>query len=130
MTFRTVVIHKLAPMTKTNPPEGSAFTPRQVRILKISIAIMTALLMLGIFALIYGMARQAKRLGAAPEPAAARAGLPPYLRTLDLGQGNLESIAASGELLILHWKGEASDIILTIDPRDGHELGRIQVPRR
>jgi hypothetical protein len=117
-------------MTKiSSPPEGSSFTPRQVRLLKISIAIMTALLILGIIALVYGMARQAKRLGAAPEPA-ARAGLPPYLRSLDLGQGKLESIAASGDLLILHWKGEASDIVLTIDPRDGHELGRIQVPHR
>jgi hypothetical protein len=117
-------------MKPSNPPEGSAFTPRQVRFLKISIAIMTALLILGIFALIYGMARQAKRLGAAPEPVVARAGLPPYLRTLDLGQGKLEGIAASGDLLMLHWRGEASDTVLTIDPRDGHELGRIQVPRR
>jgi hypothetical protein len=86
--------------------------------------------MLGIFALIYGMARQAKKLGATPEPAAARAGQPPYLRTLDLGQGKLESIAASGDLLMLHWRGDASDIVLTMDPRDGRELGRIQVPRR
>jgi hypothetical protein len=118
-------------MTKTSsPPEGSTFTPRQVRLLKISIAIMTALLILGIFALIYGMARQASRLGTAPEPAAARAVLPAYQRTLDLGQGKLESIAASGELLMLHWRGEAGDMILTIDPRNGHELGRIQVPRR
>jgi hypothetical protein len=117
-------------MKPSNPPEGSAFTPRQVRLLKISIAIMTALLILGIFALIYGMARQAKRLGAAPESAVARTGLPPYLRTLDMGQGKLESIAASGNLLMLHWRGEASDIVLTIDPKDGHELGRIQVPRR
>jgi len=118
-------------MTKTsNPPDGSPFTPRQVRLLKISVAIMTVLLIAGIFALVYGMVRQAKRLGAAPEPAAARARLPPYLRSLDLGQGKLESIAASGDLLILHWKGEASDIVLTIDPRNGHELGRIQVPRR
>jgi hypothetical protein len=118
-------------MTKTSsPPEGSAFTPRQVRLLKISIAIMTVLLILGVFALIYGIARQAKRLGAAPEPAAARAGLPPYLRTLDLGQGKLESIAASGDLLMLHWRGETGDMVLAIDPRDGHELGRIQVPHR
>jgi len=118
-------------MTKiSSHPEGSSFTPRQVRLLKISIAIMTALLVAGILALVYGMARQAKRLGTAPEPAAARAGLPPYLRSLDLGQGKLESVAANGDLLILHWKGEVSDIVLTIDVRDGHELGRIQVPRR
>jgi hypothetical protein len=118
-------------MTKTSsPPEGSVFTSRQVRLLKISIAIMTALLILGVLALIYGMARQAKRLGAAPEPTAARVGLPPYLRSLNLGQGRIESIAVTGDLLILHWKGDASDIVLTMDLRDGHELGRIQVPHR
>jgi hypothetical protein len=118
-------------MTKiSSPPEGSSFTPRQVRLLKISIAIMTSLLILGILALVYGMARQAKRLGAGSEPATARAGLTPYSRSLDLGQGKLESIAASGELLILHWKRDGSDIIVTMDPRDGHELGRIQVPQR
>jgi hypothetical protein len=118
-------------VTKTpNPPEGSTFTPRQIRLLKISIAIMTMLLILGIVALIYGIARQAKRLGAAQEPAAARAGLPAYMRTLDLGQGKLESIAVSGGLLMLHWRGDSGDVVLTIDLRDGHELGRIQVPRR
>jgi hypothetical protein len=114
----------------SNPPEGSPFTPRHVRLLKISIAIMTALLILGIFALIYGMARQAKRLGGSPEPAVARAPLAAYSRTLDLGQGKLEGVAASGDLLMLHWRGEAGDTILTIDPRNGHELGRIQVPHR
>jgi hypothetical protein len=31
---------------------------------------------------------------------------------------------------MLHWRGEAGDMILTIDPRNGHELGRIQVPHR
>jgi hypothetical protein len=118
-------------LTKSsNPPEGSPFTPRHVRLLKISIAIMTMLLILGIVALIYGIARQAKRLGAAPDPDAARAGPAAYMRTLDLGQGKLESIAAGGGLLMLHWRGDAGDVVLTIDPRDGHELGRIQVPRR
>jgi hypothetical protein len=116
-------------MTETSPG-GSPFTSRHVRLLKISIAIMTALLILGIIALVFGMARQAKRLGVAPESAASRAGQQPYLRTLDLGQGKLDSIAASGDLLMLHWRGEAGDVILTIDPRDGHELGRIQVPHR
>jgi hypothetical protein len=57
-------------------------------------------------------------------------GLPAYLRTLDLGQGKLEGVAASGDLLMLHWRGEAGDTIITIDARDGHELGRIQVPHR
>jgi len=109
---------------------GSSFTARQVRLLKISVAIMTALLLLGMIAVFYGMARQAARLGssAAPrtEAAAVRA---PYLRTLDFGKGQLQGVATADGLIVLHWKGEGNDSIVAIDPKDGHELGRIQVPR-
>ena len=116
-------------MTKVStPPEGSLFSPRHVRLLKISIAIMTALLILGILALIYGMVRQASRVGQAAKPVTATAAQQPYERTLELGRGQLMGVTASNELLILHWKGAGSDTIITIDPRDGHEFGRIQVP--
>ncbi|MGO8954569.1 MAG: hypothetical protein ACLPWS_05525 [Rhodomicrobium sp.] len=118
-------------MTKVSSPlQGGIFTPRHVRILKISVAIMTALLLLGIVALIFGVVRQASKLGTAAKPAAVAAGRVPYVRSLDLSQGKLESIAASGDLLVMHWKGEGSDVVLTIDPRDGRELGRIQIPHR
>ncbi|MBI4725151.1 MAG: hypothetical protein HY765_09280 [Rhodomicrobium sp.] len=118
-------------MTKvSNPLDGSPFTPRHVRLLKISIAIMTALLILGILALVYGMARQASRIRTTAKPAMAITAQAPYARTLDLGQGQLE-VLSSGDLLILHWKAEGGgDIILTFDPKNGHELGRIQVPHR
>ena len=114
----------------TSPLPGSTFTPRGVRILKIAVAILTALMLLGIVALVYGMAQQVSKLGAAGKPAAATApaGRTPYARVLDLGQGKLETVAASGDLVILHWKGEGSDTVLSIDPRNGTELGRIQVP--
>jgi hypothetical protein len=116
-------------MTKVpNPLEGSSFSARHVRVLKISIAIMTGLLILGVVALLYGMARQASRLGTVPKPAPVSASQPPYERTLNLGQGQLTGITISNELLILHWKSAGSDTILTIDVRDGHEIGRIQVP--
>ncbi|MGO9546372.1 MAG: hypothetical protein ACLPPF_16450 [Rhodomicrobium sp.] len=118
-------------MTKASSPlEGGAFTSRHVRILKISIAVMTALLILGILALVYGMTRQASKLGAAPKPAVASPAQSPYALSLDLGKGKLESVSASGDQLILYWKGEDSDTVLTIDPRNGRELGRIQVPHR
>ncbi|MGA7326174.1 MAG: hypothetical protein WBX25_17230 [Rhodomicrobium sp.] len=113
-----------------DPLPGSTFTARQVRLLKISVAIMTALLLLGMIAVFYGMARQAAKLGSsAPARTEAAAGPTPYLRTLDLGKGQLQGVAAAGGLIILHWKGEGNDSIVTIDPRNGHELGRIQVPR-
>ena len=105
------------------------FTPRHVRILKMSVAIMTALLLLGIVALVFGVVRQASKLGTAAKPAVSAAQTP-YVRMLDLGQGKIEGVTASGDALIVHWRGEGSDIILTMDSRDGHELGRIQVPHR
>jgi hypothetical protein len=116
----------------TSPLPGSTFTARGVRILKIAVAILTALLLLGIVALVYGMAQQVSKLGTASKAgeAPASAGHAPYARVLDLGQGKLETVAASGDLVILHWKGEGSDTVLSIDPRNGNELGRIQVPHR
>ena len=114
----------------TSPLPGSVYTPRGVRILKIAVAIMTALLLLGIVALFYGVGRQVSKLGAAasPGPAPAPAGRPPYAHVLELGQGKLETVAPSGDLVILHWKGEGSDVVLSLDPRNGNELGRILVP--
>ena len=95
--------------------------------LKIAVAIMTTLLILGIVALVYGVARQAAKLGAAPSALS-----PQYLygKALTLGQGELKSVSASDGLIVLHWQGEANDTIVTIQGRDGRELGRIQVPRR
>ncbi len=116
-------------MTKDSTPlEGSSFTRGQVRLLKISIAIMTALLILGILALVYGMARQASRLGTAGTPQQAFAG--PYVQSLALGQGDLKEVTSANGLIILHWKGDTNDLILTLDAVTGHELGRIQVPHR
>ena len=114
----------------TSPLPGSTFTPRGVRILKIAVAIMTALLLFGILALVYGVGKQVSKLGTAGKPVAASVPLArtPYTRVLDLGQGMLETVAASGDLVILHWKGEGSDTVLSIDPRNGNELGRIQFP--
>lgn len=118
-------------MTKVSAsPEGSPFTPRQVRMLKISVAIMTALLILGIIALVYGMARQASRLGAPAQTALGPAGQSPYVQALDLGQGEIKEVVATNGLIILHWNATAIDTVLTLDARSGHEVGRIQVPHR
>lgn len=116
----------------TAPLPGSTFTPRGVRILKIAVGIMTAILLLGIVALVYGVAQQVSKLGASSKPTAASApaGRTPYARILELGQGKVETVAASGDLVIIHWRGEGADIVLSVDPRNGNELGRIQVPHR
>ena len=123
---------------------GTVFTPRGVRILKIAVAILTALLLAGIAALFYGVTLQVSKLGhgskpqadaapvaaaAAPAPGAT-SGHGPYTRLLDLGLGQLSSVVAVGDLIVLHWKGEAGDVVISIDPRSGNEAGRIQIPRR
>jgi hypothetical protein len=97
--------------------------------LKIAVAILTTLLILGILALVYGVARTAAKIGtASPAPALTAGSL--YGQTLSLGQGELKGVSISDGLIVLHWKGEASDTIITISGRDGREIGRIQVPHR
>lgn len=111
-------------------PPGGVLAPRHVRVLKLAIAIMSVLLVFGLVALVFGVVRQASKIGKTAKPAAVSEAQPPYKLSLDLGQGKLESVAVSGDLLILYWKGEGADTVLTINPKNGHELGRIQVPHR
>ena len=89
---------------------------------------MTALLILGVIALVFGMARQASRITAKPAPVAA--GAAPYKRSLQLGEGEVKAVLADHGLIITHWKGASGDIIVTLDPQTGQEIGRIEIPRR
>ena len=114
----------------SSQPPGGVFTPRRVRVLKLAVAIMSVLLVLGLVALVFGVVRQVSKLGKPAKPAAVPETQAPYKLSLDIGQGKLDSVAASGDLLVLRWNGENADTILTIDPRNGREVGRIQVPRR
>lgn len=94
-----------------------------------AVTILTALLILGILALVYGVARQASKLGKeASAPSSAAQSL--YGQTLSLGQGELKSVSVSDGLIVLFWKGDASDTVVTLDGKNGRELGRIQVPHR
>jgi hypothetical protein len=97
--------------------------------LKIAVAIMTTLLILGIVALVYGVARTAAKIGTA-SPAPAQSAQSLYGQSLALGKGELKSVSAMDGLIVLYWKGDASDTIVTIEGRNGRELGRIQVPHR
>ena len=74
-------------------PSGSPLQPHHVRILKISIAIMTVLLILGLIALVYGMARQASRF--ASKSHGAPAAPTPYTTTLNLAGGEVKSLIAT-----------------------------------
>lgn len=98
--------------------------------LKIAVAIMTALLILGIFALVYGFVLQASKIGEGAKPAASLPAQSLYGQPLNLGPGELKSVSATDGLIVLHWKGEANDTVVTIEGKSGRELGRIQVPHR
>jgi hypothetical protein len=122
-------------MTEDSTPlPGTVFTPRGFRILKIAVAVMTVFMLAGIAALVYGVTLQLSKLGSGSKPEAAAetatvaAGPAPYARVLDLGPGKLEAVTAGAGLIVLYWKGEASDIVISADPRTGNELGRIQIP--
>lgn len=124
-------------MTEDSTPlPGTVFTPRGFRILKIVVAVMTVFMLAGIAALVYGVTLQLSKLGSGSKPDAAvetvavPAGPAPYARVLDLGRGKLEAVTAGTGLIVLYWKGEASDIVISADPRTGNELGRIQIPHR
>jgi hypothetical protein len=114
----------------TNPAPVGPWTPERVRLLKIAVAIITTLLILGIMALVYGVARQAAKLGAPTSSAPALPAQSLYGQSLALGQGELKSVSVADGFIVLYWKGEASDAIVTLEARSGRELGRIQVPHR
>jgi len=125
-------------MTEDSTPlPGTVFTPRGFRILKIAVAVMTALMLAGIAALVYGVTLQLSKLGSGSKPDAAvetPATVPaapagaPYARVLDLGPGKLQAVTAGTGLIVLYWKGETSDTVISADPQTGNELGRIQIP--
>jgi len=121
-------------MTNAQNPVPGPWTPERIRMLKIAVTIMTTLLIAGVLALVYGVARQASKLGAAPastpRPAIQSTAGTPYAQTLALGQGELKSVSADNGSIILHYKGEGSDTIVVLDPLGGQERGRFQVPHR
>jgi hypothetical protein len=112
-----------------NIPAASPFTPRQVRALKIAVIVMGALLVLGIAAVIFGIARQVSRMGIKPLDSSSAAASP-YVQTLTLGPGAVKAVLMEHGLLVLHWQGPSNDVILSFDPRTGKELGRIDVHNR
>jgi hypothetical protein len=112
-------------MKVSTPPEGSTLTARQIKILKISIVIMTALLIFGVMALIYGMARQASKLGSAQT--INRQTSEPYLVTLPIDRGEVKSLSVSDNIIVLDWKSEGGETLITLDARNGRELGRFKL---
>ncbi len=112
------------------PPVAGIWTPGRLRMLKIGVAIMTGLLILGIFALVYGVAQQMTKLGGGPAKPEALPADTLYGQILSIGPGELKSVSASNGLIVLDYKEDGLDVILTIDAQTGREVGRLQVPHR
>jgi hypothetical protein len=109
-------------MTEINIPPGNPFSPRQVRILKITVIVMTALLVIGIGALIVGIVREV-RSREHPQQSS-------YMHTVTLGKGEVKAVFADRGLIVVHWKGDHGDLVLSFDPQSGREIGRIQLEGR
>lgn len=113
-------------------PIGSTMTPRQVRNLKIAIAIMTILLIAGLVLLIYGLFT---RVGKKPqEPAMASSvpvvaeGAPPALLEVPVDAGAvIVSVLAEQGRLIIHLRKPGGDEIAIIDLASGQEVQRIKL---
>jgi hypothetical protein len=118
-----------SPPPSSPPPAEGIWTPKRLSMLKIAVTMMTVFLILGIFALVYGVAQQMTKLGGGAKPEAPPADTL-YGQILALGPGELKSVSASNGLIILDYKGDGLDLILTIDAQTGREVGRLQVPHR
>jgi hypothetical protein len=116
---------------ETTPP-GQTFTPRQLRILKASVIIMSVLLVLGFGLLLIGIYLQASKIGKAPASSPAtvtaaaspEAGLPALSIPVEPGTSLHEAFADQGRL-ILHLKRQGESEFAVIDLASGRQTRRI-----
>jgi hypothetical protein len=121
---------------ETTPP-GQTFTPRQLRILKASVIIMSVLLVLGFGLLLIGVYLQASKIGkapasapvAAPMAAAPQTGQPTVPIAIEPGTELHEAFADQGRL-ILHLKRQGGSEFAVIDLATGREIRRITLTPR
>ncbi len=118
-------------MTPTpEPPPGHPFTPGQVRMLRMAVIIMGVLIILGLIALVFGIARQAKKMAGPRETSIAEQ---PFSAPVPVGAGQVRSMVLNEGILAVHigpegaqGAGSAGQIIL-FDIRRNREIGRIRL---
>ncbi|XSG83489.1 MAG: hypothetical protein ACPW61_06840 [Methyloligella sp. ZOD6] len=122
-----------SPDQDNTPIEGSAFTPRQVRILKIAVIVMGVLLVGGFLLIIATIAYRATQLGvkktdkpteteqmsSAPRPEAFGVAVPDGAEIADM--------AVDGDRLALHLKTRSGNEIMVIDLTSGAVVSRIRL---
>lgn len=121
-------------LNETETQAGHTFTPRQLRMLKISIVVMGVLLVLGFGLLLIGIYMQAGKLAkpAADAPLAPAQTAQGGTLLLPVEPGaELRSVQADGGRLILHLYKNGGGEIAVIDIATGREIQRIALtPRR
>lgn len=118
---------------------GHGFTPRQVRILKISVIVMGVLLVAGFALLLLGIYLQATKIGKAPSrsPTATSAGMSAHPGaapvtvpvTIEPGTDVGGMVAENGNL-ILHLKRDGKSEFSVIDLETGRERWRFTLTPR
>jgi hypothetical protein len=114
--------------TETAEP-GSTLTPSQVRKLKIAIAIMSVLLVIGFILLLVGIYLQSQKLGKKPEasPLTIPAGMAGTLNLPVKAGAELVQVLADQGRLILHLRQPGGGEVSIIDLTTGRELQRIRL---
>ena len=111
------------------PIEGTVFTPRQVRLLKIAVVTMGLMLLAGLGAVIVGMIYQASKAGKTPVSAASPAALESGIAdagALTVPEGSkVSSMALDGNRLAVHLTTPEGGEIAIVDLTTGRVLSRI-----
>lgn len=110
---------------------GSALTPRQVRILKMAIAIMTVMLIAGFILLFVGIYMQSNRVGSEADNASnavLRDGERTIIDLPAVAGGAIHAMHVNEGRIILHLRGASGgDEISIINLRTGAEQRRIRI---
>ena len=113
------------------PIEGTVFTPRQVRLLKIAVVTMGLMLLAGLGAVIVGMIYQASKVGKTPVSAASPAALESGIAdagALTVPEGSkVSSMALDGNRLAVHLTTPEGGEIAIVDLTTGTVLSRIKL---
>lgn len=122
-------------MSDNEPIPGSVFNPRQVRILKIVVIVLSVLLLLGLVLLVFGFYREARKLGQDAPPASreASARLPDRGGniSLDIPAGaKIERIAVDGGRVVLHLRGPEGEQVIVVDTESGGAVTRLRLNPR
>jgi hypothetical protein len=108
------------------PLPGTVFTPRQVRMLKIAVIVMGAMLIGGFALVIATIVYQASRLG---QGGAANVAVPAGVEAeLSIpADATISALALDGDRVALHLKSAAGSEVAVVDLKTGKVLARIKL---